>query len=100
MLREAENPSDDEIEVVGEVMKVEVLAEVKKASPWYWNSLACSNCSRRCDDIAFQGINLYLASCGHFYCENCHTSFQHKNENYKPCKECKATIRKLTEINF
>ena len=97
MLREAnaENASDEEIEVVGVVMAVEVVEEGKKAMPWSWNALTCSNCSRRCDDVAFEGINLYLSSCGNFYCENCHTSF-----HYETCKECQSLIHNFTKINF
>ena len=103
MFREAnaENSSEEpgreteEIEVVeveGEVEEVEVLGKVDGATPWLWNSLICSSCSKRCDDLAFHGIPLYVASCGHFYCHNC------CNCLYKPCLDCKSLITYLDKV--
>ena len=102
MFEEAEAiiPYEGEVEVVGVVMAVEVVQEVKKVSPWHWNSLTCSSCSRRCDDVAFQGIALHLSSCGHFYCQHCSGAFQPNNENYKSCVQCNRLIYRLTRMNF
>ena len=66
----------------------------------HWNSLTCSNphCSKRCDDIAFQGINISLSSCGHFYCNNCSFFFTPNNGNFKNCGKCKSRINYFTKL--
>ena len=104
MFREAENSSDDEIEVLEEVeAEVMVVEVVKKASGWHWNSLTCSKCSGRCDELAFQGISLHISSCGHFYCEACSSAVkQPHNHGYQTCVDtaCHSIILSLTKINF
>ena len=83
MFKEAEDPSDDEIEVLEEVeAEVKVVEVVKKASAWHWNKLSCSKCSGRCDELAFQGTSLHISSCGHFYCEACSSAVEPHNHGY------------------
>ena len=86
------------VEVEGEVEEVEVLGKVDGATPWLWNSLICSSCSKRCDDLALQGINISLSSCGHFYCNNCSLFYSPNNDNYRPCPDCKSLIGYLDKV--